>query len=65
MTEIFWNYFISIIFDVNSYSFYYFSLLVGQGAHKYAVDNNIVAVNPCNLISGKIIKIFCFNNIYE
>lgn len=35
--------------------FTYFSLLVGQGAHKYAVDNNIVAVNPFNLITGKTI----------
>lgn len=33
----------------------HFSLLVGQGAHKYAVDNNIVAVNPNSLISGKTI----------
>lgn len=35
--------------------FTYFSLLVGQGAHTYAVDNNIEVVNPFNLISGKII----------
>lgn len=29
-----------------------FSLLVGQGAHEFATANNIIAVDPFNLISG-------------
>jgi hypothetical protein len=29
-----------------------FSLLVGQGAHEYGISNNIIAVDPLNLISG-------------
>lgn len=32
-----------------------FSLLVGLGAHEYAIANNIVAVDPFNLISGMVI----------
>lgn len=34
-----------------------FSLLVGQGAHEYAIQNNIIVVDPINLISGIIF--FC------
>lgn len=32
-----------------------FSLLVGLGAHEYAIANNIVTVDPFNLISGMVI----------
>lgn len=31
-----------------------FSLLVGQGAHEYAIQNNITVIDPINLISGII-----------
>lgn len=30
------------------------SLLVGLGAHEYAIANNIIAVDPFSLISGKV-----------
>lgn len=36
------------------YVFIYFSLLVGQGAHDYAIANNIETVDPFNLISGNL-----------
>lgn len=34
--------------------------MVGQGAHEYGVTNNIVAVDPFNLVSGNEL-FFIFN----
>lgn len=33
-------------------NFFCFSLLVGEGAHKFAVINNIITVDPLHLVSG-------------
>lgn len=40
-----------------------FSLLVGLGAHEYAIANNIVTVDPFNLISGTVIFSTIFHSI--